>query len=122
MASSVKWDDNSVQLKLAGVTPKALSYIDMVVNYQSLRGQTDMRRYAPWTDRTANARAGLHVTIDKTHAADSGVWEMRFSHSMFYGVFLELKNGGRFQILMPTIRRTTPRLQQMVANVMAAVV
>lgn len=54
---------------------------------------------APWADRTGEARAGLdydvyeeggEVVLDLMHTADHGYW-------------LELIQGGRFAIIMPTL-------------------
>ncbi|MBT9157006.1 MAG: hypothetical protein DDT37_02011 [Firmicutes bacterium] len=68
---------------------------------QSLAGQLEgrVKKNAPWTDRTSNARNGL---FGSTEVRGDTVY-IRVAHSMEYGVFLELANDGRFAILKPTV-------------------
>lgn len=54
---------------------------------------------APWTDRTSHARNGLFGTVEEKENEIL----LHLSHTMEYGVFLELANEGRFAILQPTI-------------------
>lgn len=54
---------------------------------------------APWTDQTANARQSLYAYVE---SADGKViiW---LSHGMPYGVWLELRNQGRYAIIMQSL-------------------
>jgi len=54
---------------------------------------------APWTDRTGAARQGLTGMAVK---AATGIVIYLF-HTVFYGVFLELKNAGRYAVIMRTM-------------------
>lgn len=56
---------------------------------------------APWQDQTGNARAGLHsgVNIGMTQE----FWELYLAHSVFYGIYLETRWSGKYQIISPTI-------------------
>lgn len=56
---------------------------------------------APWTDRTSNARNGLHsgVSVD----VNQEFWELYLAHSVFYGIYLETRFSGKYQIIAPTI-------------------
>lgn len=68
-----------------------------------------MKDNAPWTDRTTDARNGLqgaviwtdstHFTIYCGHGAD-----------IYYGIFLEVRWGGRFAIVVPTLEHYAPQL------------
>lgn len=51
---------------------------------------------APWTDRTGNARQGLTGTAI---AAATGV-VIYLYHTMSYGIWLEVKNAGRYAIIL----------------------
>ena len=54
---------------------------------------------APWTDRTGNARQGLTARAFRTATAVSIIlW-----HSVSYGIWLEVKNAGRFAVILPTL-------------------
>lgn len=54
---------------------------------------------APWTDRTGNARQGL---TGLCIPAATGFTIYLF-HTMFYGIYLELKNGGRYAIILKSM-------------------
>lgn len=57
---------------------------------------------APWTDRTGNARNGLHgFTRVSGIKADKVVFGV--GHSVEYGPFLELADDGRYAVLKPTL-------------------
>lgn len=56
---------------------------------------------APWTDRTGNARAGLHAETLVGEGART--FELVVAHSVFYGLWLEVRFSGKFAIIMPTI-------------------
>lgn len=64
------------------------------------------QRFAPWTDRTAHARQRLNSRAQ---------WEgnrliIYLFHQMYYGIFLELRWGGRWSILMKTLERFEDRI------------
>lgn len=63
---------------------------------------------APWTDRTGNARnsIGGYSPVEGGQGKVVGV----LSIGMFYGVFLELSNGGKYRIVWPTLEWEGARL------------
>lgn len=72
----------------------------MVALMQNLAGhaERDMKEYAPWTDRTGNARNGLHAGVE----IGDTEYHLYLSHGVDYGVFLELAHGGNYAIVRPT--------------------
>ena len=66
------------------------------------------RRTAPWADRTGAAREGL--TSEVTLA--DGSLEIALSHTAEYGIWLEIRWGGRYAVIIPTIETMGPRLYQ----------
>lgn len=98
------------------------------------------RLNAPWEDRSGNARSGLFYAVDgfdletivgqvPPDAAQlntdsvtvSGSREeliIAFSHTVFYGKFLELSNGGRYAIIMSTIQQHLPQLETMLNDLL----
>lgn len=66
---------------------------------------------APWTDRTGNARSGIFGTAE----SGGGRTSIYLSHGagVYYGVYLELKNGGRYAVIMRTIEGHLPELKSM---------
>ena len=72
--------------------------------------ERDMKRNAPWTDRTGNARNTLRATPMIFHA-DPERFEVGVvaGHGMEYGLWLEVRWAGRFAIVGPTVRAAAPR-------------
>ena len=64
-----------------------------------------MKANAPWTDRTANARQTLYTEVaDVTNQMVS----LTLSHGVYYGIFLEVNNAGRFAIINPALDHFAP--------------
>lgn len=74
----------------------------------------------PWTDRTGNARATLHVAVEPpTLAAVRGMVELVLAHGMDYGFYLEgwdpihnreMQNAGQWAIIAPALDQFGPRI------------
>jgi hypothetical protein len=67
---------------------------------------------APWTDRTGNARQGLHggAVLEGTD------FVIYIAHTMTYGVYLELCNAGNFAILMPTLENNLEYIKKVISD------
>ena len=64
-----------------------------------------MKDNAPWTDRTANARQTLYTEVtDVTNQMVS----LTLSHGVYYGIFLEVNNAGRYAIINPALDHFAP--------------
>jgi hypothetical protein len=66
------------------------------------RIETDAKHNAPWTDRTSNARQTLAAFGYKKSPI---TWALVLRHWMDYGKWLELCNGGKFAIVLPTLQQ-----------------
>jgi hypothetical protein len=74
--------------------------VDATMHFMAPRVEAYGKLNAPWTDRTSNARNGLFAEpggIGREHWID-------FAHSVSYGIWLEVRFGGRYQIILPTIQ------------------
>lgn len=112
--------------------------LQAAATYWGQRNQDDARIGAPWTDRTGNARGGLFFAVDgfglnpvtgmvtseaslnsdvAIESGDKNTLIITLGHSVFYGKFLELKNGGRYAIIMSTIEGNLPMLERMVQDI-----
>ena len=80
--------------------------VRMIVDVNASRGDGYMKTNAPWTDRTGAARAGLFTSTDHSPSSHT----IFFSHTMEYGIWLEVKNSGEYQIIMPSVRETGRQL------------
>ena len=68
-------------------------------------GEAYMRSNAPWNDVTGNARSGLTGEVE---AGSKGATVYYF-HQVPYGIWLEIANSGKYQIILPTVQRMGPR-------------
>lgn len=96
-----------------GVTLKRAILVVADKNGQAM--QNYARKNAPWTDRTGNARAGLFYVIEEKR--DSVV--IYLSHSVDYGVWLEIGHSGRLEVVWPTILLALSRIQADLKEVLA---
>ena len=63
---------------------------------------------APWEDRTGNARAGLQSYVVWTGETQFTIF-LSHGEDIYYGVWLEVMQGGRFAILVPTLEHFAPQ-------------
>jgi hypothetical protein len=71
----------------------------------------EMKQNAPWTDRSGAARQTLYTEVQPpTPAQVTDMIELMLWHGVDHGVFLELKNAGRFAIINPTLDQAAPRV------------
>lgn len=67
--------------------------------------ENEAKRNRPWTDRTGNARRSIRGSAGKIGNNLRAVLAI----GVYYGVYLELSNGGRYRIIRPTINSFRPR-------------
>lgn len=106
MATKVIWTGNLSKglAEFNGVMHERLSALSHYV-------AADMEGYAktnaPWKDQTSNARNGLKgVPIIVPLKSYGAV----LSHSVPYGVWLEIRWAGKYAIILPTIRHEGPKV------------
>lgn len=118
---------------------KALIALQAVANYWGQANQDEARKEALWEDRTGNARGGLFFAVDgfdlgtitgtvtpeaqsemsdtTIEYGDKDTLIITLGHTVFYGKFLELSNGGKYAIVMSTIEKNLGNLENMVQEV-----
>lgn len=91
--------------KLAQAIGQHDKTVKRAIAYRFQKAKPESEDYAkanaPWTDRTGNARAGLHATVSSEESGN--IFELLMAGSVFYQVFLETRWNGKYAILMPTI-------------------
>ncbi|WP_231123368.1 hypothetical protein [Mycobacterium asiaticum] len=90
--------------------------INSIMGLTAVDGAEYMKDRARWRDDTGNrkdrvpgaARAGLNTSTDLkgTHKV------IRFAHGVDYGIWLEIKNNGKWQIIMPAVAEMGKRLMK----------
>ena len=118
---------------------KAMVALQAVANYWGQLNQDEARQNAVWEDRTGNARGGLFFAVDgfglspitgevtaeakaemsdvTVESGDQSTLIITLGHTVFYGKFLELSNGGRYAIIMSTMEGNLPQLERMIQEV-----
>ena len=104
-----QYEDLNLKSAIPEFRSKVHAALEKTIGYHATQGVKALKQNAPWTDRTANARAGLH-TIPSS--SPGGHYEIVFSHTVHYGIWLEIANSGRYQIIMPTVRSEGDQLMQ----------
>jgi len=59
-----------------------------------------MKENAPWTDRTGTARSGLRTTTEHFPKVRHII---NLFYSVPYGIWLEVRNSGRYSIILPAL-------------------
>lgn len=78
----------------------ALAYAPVIENW--------MKENATWTDRTGNARQTLSASVWENVAHT--MIAIILSHGVHYGLFLEVKNSGKYAIVNPAIDYWGPKI------------
>lgn len=74
--------------------------------------ENQMKHNASWTDRNGDARRGLFHSVEQS----GNTVTARLGHTMEYGRYLELSNGGKYAIVMPTVQAMLPELEERLAK------
>lgn len=82
-------------------------------NYVAPMALAHMRENAPWTDRTGAARNGLRTQVEVTPLSVAIV----LYHTVPYGMWLEVRWGGKYAIIEPTIARMAPEFAKAVSRI-----
>lgn len=77
-----------------------------------------MKSNAPWTDRTGNARQGLHAAVQRERLK---LYALILAHTVEYGIWLEVTHGGANRIIEPSIRSQGNALMRDVSGLFAMV-
>lgn len=100
---SIKWEgDLTANINKFG--DKAKRGMVAAANYAAPQIESWMKQNAPWTDQTGAARNGLRAEV---HGGGNTVAIVLY-HSVPYGVFLEVRWGGKYAILRPALAYGTP--------------
>jgi hypothetical protein len=109
--SGVRWDDRALTVNLKTFDVKAQAMVAAAVAFHATRALNFARANAPWQDQTGNARNGLFAKTER----DGSLYRMIIGHSVPYGIWLEVRWSGRYQIIRPTIDREGPELMRTVS-------
>ena len=90
---------SALQRNIGSYAERLLNAVFDLATFFAAKIEAYAKQHAPWTDRTGNARQGLTARSFRTATAVSIV----LFHSAAYGIWLEVKNAGRFAIILKTL-------------------
>ena len=76
------------------------------------------RKNAPWNDRTGDARDGLEAEV----RLENKSLEIDLYHTVDYGVWLEIRWGGRYAIIIPTVEQKGSELLDRMNNILSEII
>lgn len=112
MRIKLEWDDGRIRKNIVQLDARTKKAIEVAFAFQAGRSTGYMKTNAPWTDRTTAARAGLHA-VSRNHGSQ---FELLLAHAVSYGIWLEVCNSGRYQIILPSLRAASRELQGLLDN------
>lgn len=96
----VRFDSHELKMNVRQYKEDVDKAIEFLVNFHATEAARNMKMNAPWTDRTSAARNGLFTAVTKR---GEGHYTIILSHSVHYGIWLEVKFSGRDAIVAPTV-------------------
>lgn len=97
---SVTFDDKNLKSNLKTFRSRMNARVAGIMQYNAPYTTGWLKQNAPWTDRTSAARTGLTTvafTMGTTH-------ELLMAYSVYYGIWLEVANSGRYAVITPAMR------------------
>lgn len=104
MTARVDWSKPPQDLGTAVVAYAESLVFDALVAYLEMKGAeivAQMKRDAPWADRTGQARRELRHAVE----VDGTMLTLYLISGAPHGQYLELRWGGRYAIVSPTVPR-----------------
>ena len=96
---SFKWSGD-LEANLAKMPYEHQRAMTAAAAYTASATEAYMKQNAPWTDRTGAARNGLGA---KVYTSATKVAVVLY-HSVDYGIWLELRWGGKYAIIRPALQ------------------
>lgn len=97
---TIDFDDANLRAKLRKIPQHVDKKVGQVFQYEAAYTTGYLKAKAPWTDRTGAARAGLFAVANHL---GPGVHELLMAYSVFYGIWLEVANSGRYAVIGPAL-------------------
>jgi hypothetical protein len=107
----ISWEDRKLLDQLKTFNARMDRFITASIAYHASQASAYAKRNAPWTDRSSNARNGLFARAER----DRPTYRIIIGHSVPYGVWLEVRWSGRYQIIRPTVDHEGAELMRTVS-------
>lgn len=118
MSAAISWiaPPRNLSVNIGRYGDRVIVAVMAVAEYMAQKIQSSMRQNAPWTDRTGNARSGLFSVAERAAKDVIVIW-LSHGHTIEYGVWLEVANGGRYAAILPALQGNIPELERMLDQI-----
>jgi len=113
--ASFQWNSDNLTKNLKILPSKLDRALAAAVEYAATRSEASMRQNAPWTDRTSNARNGLH-TVPFHDGKNHGY---HLAHGVPYGIWLEVRWDGRYGIIPQSVQEGGMMVMSLMTKLLA---
>lgn len=113
---SFTWKTDTLSGNVKAFPVKLGRAVAGAAEYSATRGQGYMKSNAKWTDRTGNARQGLRAITE--HRPGQSV--IILHHGVPYGIWLETRFSGRYQIILPGLQFTGDMAMRLIGQLLAS--
>jgi hypothetical protein len=110
----INFDATDIEVALGALPRRLNDDVSIIFDLNAAWGEAWMKMNAPWTDNTGAARSGLTAIAD----SQGSLHTLLLSYSVSYGIWLEVANSGRFQILGPAQRIIANKIMQDLAGLL----
>jgi hypothetical protein len=117
--AKIVWKSNSREMvRKLREGPKLVHKASVVIaNRMAPEVENYAKLHAPWQDQTGNARNGLAA---RAYEEGTNVGIVVY-HQVSYGIYLELRWGGRYAIIRPTVDAMGDRVMQQYNNLLSRI-
>jgi hypothetical protein len=102
----VEFTKDSLRPGIKKLVPVLNRNLLQVMKFHEPQAASEMKRTAPWTDRTGNARNGLSAKA----SADGDIYTLTLYGKVKYQIYLETRWSGLRAVIMPTVRSYGPKV------------
>lgn len=103
----LEWDDEEIVRRMQRTPNRLDAAMTAIINRHAATGESWMKTNAPWNDDTGNARQGLHGTPEREKL---NYYMIVLAHAVSYGIWLEVRWNGRYEIINPALRHVGPQV------------
>lgn len=118
LSTKIRWDNGRLFSNIRAIDKRMNMFVAATMRMHAKRAQAYARRGAPWTDRTGNARSGLQGVYEGGGTQHKIV----VTHSVSYGIWLEVRFSGRYAIISPTIANEGPEVMNTLSQGFARII
>ncbi len=108
--------EGNLQANLVALPHKQRAAMIAAANYTAPLAESFMKSTASWTDRTGNARNGLKARV--VVGGGGNKVAIVLYHSVPYGIWLEVRWGGKYAVILPALAATGPLFIEAIRRLM----